>query len=160
MAFRVGSAILGHMGMELDLRQENESDLEVLRQGIAVHKQHRDLIHSGRFLRLESAANSNLIGVIGEGASEALFAYTVTEPHRDTLPAPIRFDGLDAGQSYRVRMVWPPHNPSISAPSIMEAANLMQEGYIFSGAALIEHGIQPPLTFPDTCLIFHCKMDQ
>lgn len=159
MAFRVASALFGHMGIELDLRRESEADLKVLRAGIALHKEHRELIHSGRFVCHDTSPETNLIGCVARDAGEALFAYAVLDTQLATLPTPIRFTGLDRARQYRVHMVWPPHNPSLSAPSIVDAADLLNEGTVFSGAALVDHGIQPMLTFPDTCLIYHCKAE-
>ncbi|MDJ0643929.1 MAG: alpha-galactosidase [Erythrobacter sp.] len=159
MAFRVASAVFGHMGMELDLRDESEADLEVLKSGIALYKRHRELIHNGRFLRLESPRQTNLIGCVSPGRDEALFSYAKLETELATLPPRIQFAGLDPTRDYRVRLVWPPHNPSISSPSIVDAADLLGNGRVFSGAALMGHGIQPPLTFPDTGLFYHFESD-
>ncbi|AWW75445.1 alpha-galactosidase [Erythrobacter sp. KY5] len=157
MAFRVASAIFGHMGMELDLRRESERDLDVLKAGIALHKEHRELIHSGRFWRGESAAHTNLMGCVARDAGEALFAFAVLDLEIATLPERVTFPGLDRAKTYRVRLVWPKHNPSISTPCIIDAAGLQGEGVVVSGAALTTYGIQPPLTRPDTCLIYHLK---
>ena len=157
MAFRTGSAIFGHMGMELDLREETAADLDILKAGIALHKQHRELIHMGRFLRLPSTPHTNLTGCVAEDKNEALFSYAVLDEEPHTHPRRIRFGGLDPAKHYRTRLVWPPENPSISAPSIIDAGQLSGEGSIFSGAALMGHGIQPPLTFPDTCLIYRLE---
>ncbi len=157
MHFRVASAIFGHMGMELDLRAEREADLEVLKAGIALHKQHRELIHGGRFLRLKSTSTTNFIGCVARDKSEGLFSYAKLESELRTLPDRIMFSGLDPARQYRVRMVWPTQNPSLSTPSIVDAAKLLEGGTVFSGAALMGHGIQPPLIFPDTCLIYHLE---
>lgn len=161
MAYRVASAVFGHMGMELDLRQENARDLAVLKSGIALHKAHRDLIHSGDYYRLHSAQGTVLSGCVARGgAEEALFCFARLEGELPTHPARIHFKGIDPAKRYRVRMVWPTHNPSVSNPSIVDAAGLQGEGGVFSGAALIGHGIQPPLTFPDTAIFYHLKASE
>ena len=157
MAFRVASAVFGHMGMELDLRRENDRDLEVLKAGIALYKRHRELIHSGRFWRGETSANTNLFGCVSDSADEALYSYAVLDTEVPTLPQRVTFPGLDPNKSYRVQMVWPLHNPSVSSPSIIDAADLQGEGIVVPGSALAQHGIQPPLVHPDTCLIFHLQ---
>ncbi len=157
MAFRVASAVFGHMGMELDLRRENARDLATLKAGIALHKKHRALIHDGRFLRLGAQAHINLVGCVSKDQQEALFCYAKLETEIATLPRRIQFAGLDPAARYRVQMVWPLQNPSISTPSIVDAADLQGEGAVFSGASLMGHGIQPPLIFPDTCLFYHLK---
>lgn len=157
MAYRVATAIFGHMGMELDLRDESEQSLETLKAGIALHKEHRELIHEGSFLRLKSAEHTNLIGCVSSDRTEALFSYAKLDVETETLPARIRFAGLDLNKRYQLRVVWPQENPSISTPSIMDEADLLGTGCEIAGSALMEHGIQPPLTFPDTCLIYHLK---
>jgi alpha-galactosidase len=157
MAFRAGTAIFGHMGMEQDLRSESAEDLATLKAAIALHKEHRALIHEGRLIRLTSAEHTNFIGSVAGDGTEAIFSYAVLESEPMAMPALIRFDGLDAGRKYRVRMVWPHSNPSISTPSIVDAADLMDKGAIFTGSALMGHGIQPPLGHPDACLIYHLE---
>lgn len=159
MAFRVASAFFGHMGMELDLREESAEDLAILKAGIALHKKHRALLHEGVFVRLDSAPLTNAIGCVSRDQGEALFTYAKLEDEVATLPARLRFAGLDPALRYRVQMVWPLANPSLSAPSIVEAADLMGEGAVFSGAALMEYGIQPPLTHPDTALVYHLRAE-
>ncbi|GMN02900.1 alpha-galactosidase [Erythrobacter sp. MTPC3] len=159
MAFRVGSAMLGHMGMELDLRAETQTDLKTLKAGLDLHKRHRSLIHGGEFLRLTSSGPTNLVGCVDASRSEALFSYAMLDTQLDTLPSRIVFGGLDPSSHYRVKLVWPQHNPSLSFPSIIDAAQLIGDGQVFSGAALMRHGMQPPLTYPDTCLIYHLKAE-
>mgnify|MGYP001951126429 CR=1 FL=1 len=159
MEYRVATAIFGHMGMELDLRAEKDSDLEVLKAGIALHKQHRDLIHGGKFVRLASPDNTNLIGCVAKTREEALYSFAVTDIEPKTLPDRIKLGGLDAARRYRIRLVWPHYNPSISTPSIVDSAELNGAGSVFSGAALMQYGIQPPLTYPDTCLIYHLEAE-
>ena len=157
MAFRAGTAIFGHMGMELDLRDESEEDRATLKAAIALHKQHRELIHSGDFHRGQSEAHINLVGCVTEDKHEALFSCAQLEAAPTTLSKRIRLPGLDAQTHYRLKLVWPADNQSITAPSIVEAADLLGVGKVFSGAALSEFGVQMPLVFPDTCLIFHAE---
>eukprot|EP00903_Cladosiphon_okamuranus_P002613 g2611.t1 len=75
MEMRVATALFGHMGMELNLLEEAPANLEVLKAGLALHKQHRDLIHSGDFHRLDTPDHVNAIGVVAKDRSEALFSW-------------------------------------------------------------------------------------
>ena len=157
MAFRAGTAIFGHMGMELDLRDECEEDCDILSQAISLHKKFRNLIHSGEFYRGETEDHINLVGCVASDSSEALYSCAQLDAAKTTLSKRIRFPGLDADKQYNLRLVWPPTNPSITSPSIIEAADLFGDGKEFGGAALSEFGLQMPLVFPDTCLIFHLE---
>ena len=157
MEYRVATAVFGHMGMELDLLDETDEALDALRAGIALYKQHRELIHQGKFVRIDSNDETNMVGCVAHDRSEALMSYAQICPPASTLPARMFMTGLDPQRDYLVRLVWPTNNPSVSSPSIMEAADLMGEGTVLSGGSLMNHGIQPPLVFPDTCLIYHLK---
>ncbi|MEP3420418.1 MAG: alpha-galactosidase [Erythrobacter sp.] len=159
MAFRVATAVFGHMGMELDLRQENPADLAVLKAGIALYKNHRTLIHLGRFWRLDTTPETNAVGCVSTDCKEALFSYAKLDTEVATHPRRLRFAGLDPAMQYRIRIVWPDRNPSISTASIIDAADLMGDGAVFSGSTLMEFGVVPPLIFPDTCLFYHLKSE-
>lgn len=157
MEFRAATAIFGHMGLELNLLEENQEDLETLRQAVALHKEYRALIHGGDFVRLDSSDYLNLVGVIAKDKSEALFSCAKTAGHSTTLPGRFRFAGLDLNQRYAVKIIWPTEDFSITAPSIVDAADLMGDGSVFSGEALLVHGFQLPLMNPETCVIYHFK---
>lgn len=159
MEFRAASAIFGHMGMELDLADETAEDRVILAAAIALHKQHRELIHYGDFYRLRTPEYLTASGCVEQDKSEALFSCALLDMHPSTKPPRLRFDGLDPAQQYCVKLVWPQANPSLSHPSIIDAAALMENGIPFAGAALMEHGLQLPLTHPDTCLIYNLKAE-
>ena len=155
MEFRAATAFFGHMGMELDLFEESETDLEVLKSCIDLYKQHRDLVHGGDFVRLDSSDYLNVVGVVSKDKNEALFSCAKTTGHSTTLPGRFRFAGLDASKRYRLRIIWPSKNVSVTSPSIVDAANLLTKGSIFSGEAILVHGIQLPLMHPESCIIYH-----
>ncbi len=159
MEFRAASAIFGHMGMELDLAKESPEDRAILARAIALHKRHRDLIHGGRLHRLDTAPSMLAMGVVAQDRAEALFSCALLDMLVETRPPQLRFTGIDPVKSYRIKLIWPDRNISVSSPSILEAANLLGTGTIFSGAALMEYGIQMPLIMPDNCLIYHLKAE-
>ncbi len=155
MAMRAATALTGHMGLELNLLTERQSDLDELKAAIALHKQHRDLLHDGDLYRLDSAPQHLAFGVVAKDRSEALFsvAYMASDPH--VLPGRLRFAGLDARRAYNMRLVWPENWQAVKAPSIVEQRDLGGEGAVFSGAALMRAGMQLPHAQPETCLLFY-----
>ena len=157
MEFRVASALFGHMGLELDLARESDADRAVLAKGIALYKEHRALLHIGQFHRVASAPHANIVGVVDEAREHALFSYALLKTRPRSAPDRLFFAGLDPATDYRVRIVWPLTDPSVSGPSIVEALGLMGEGSIFSGAALMEFGMQTPPLHPDTAVIYHIE---
>ena len=157
MAMRAATAIFGHMGMEVDLACETEADRAILAAAVALYKQHRGLLHGGLHYRIDTPPFLSVSGVVSAAQDEAIFSCALTDTHSASLPPRIRFDGLNMDATYRLQCVWPQENPSITGPSIMEAAALLDGGSVFSGAALVNHGLQLPLLYPDTCLILYLQ---
>ncbi len=157
IAFRAATAFFGHMGMELNLLDEEAHDLEVLKEAIALHKHHRQLLHGGDFFRLDLADYLSGVGVVAKDQSEALFSIAKTNGHGTTLPERCHFIGLASAKCYRLRLIWPTGEISVTAPSIVEAADLTGDGVVASGEALLVHGVQLPLMLPNTCLIYHLE---
>ena len=155
MRLRVATALFGHMGMELDLLNEEAADLDILKAGIALHKQYRPLIHSGDLFRLDTPDHVNAVGVMAEDQSQALLSWCNLTGHRETLPGRLYVPGLDVSRSYRTRIVWPQPARSVSQPSVLDALNLTEQGAVLPGEALAHVGLQVPLLHPETCLIYH-----
>ena len=155
MEYRAATAMLGHMGMELNLLTESEADLSVLKQAIAVHKSYRHIIHHADVHRMDAPPCFNVLGIVAADQSEAIFSVAKTDGHATTLPDRLHIEGLNPGTRYVMRLIWPAGNVSVTSPSIVEAGDLAGAGMIISGEALRAHGMQLPLIHPDTCLIYH-----
>jgi alpha-galactosidase len=155
MAMRAATALTGHMGLELNLLTERQGDLDELKKAIALHKAHRVLLHDGDLYRLDTAPQHLASGVVARDKSEALFsfAYIAGDPH--VLPGRLRFAGLDPARRYQLRLVWPEGWRAVKQPSLIEKLDLVGDGAMFSGAALMNAGMQMPHAQPETCLLFH-----
>lgn len=157
MQFRAGTAIFGHMGMELDLAEETPADRAILAAAIALHKQHRDLIHSGEMHRLAMPDFIAAQACVASDRAQALTCCALLDVFTSTTPPRLKLAGLDPAKLYRTRLVWPECDQALSTPSVVTALDLTGSGFLASGAALMDHGMQLPLTHPDTCLIFHSE---
>ena len=157
MELRVATALFGHMGMELDLREEPPENIEILKAGIVLHKQHRELLHTGEFQRLDTPPHVNAVGVVSADRREALFSWCNMTGHRETVPGRIFFAGLDPDRRYKVQAVWPHPIKSITKPSILDATELGGDGVIVPGEALMQMGLQVPLMHPETCIIYRLE---
>jgi alpha-galactosidase len=67
----------------------------------------------------------------------------------------LKFDGLDPARPYRLQLIWPTNWQAVKGPSAIETLNLAGAGAICSGAALMQHGLQLPHAYPETCLLFY-----
>jgi alpha-galactosidase len=152
MATRAGVAMFGHMGIEANLLCMEESEKDELKAAVALHKQHRQLIHSGDLVRLESGDNENSFGVISRDRHQALFSYALLDSHRNSAPGRLCFSGLDPEAQYEINIVWPLKPTSIST-SILDVIN----GAVISGDALTNFGVQLPIILPQSLLIFYIQ---
>jgi alpha-galactosidase len=149
MEMRAAVAFFGHMGLEMDPRELTDEDCDQLSSIIALHKKHRQLIHSGELIRLNKDGDSINFGIINEKKSQALFAYNSIKETKRTTPPKYRFSGLSAKKIYTLTLIWPIQLKEYS-PSILSKI----QGEKFSGESLMQLGMQLPVLFPQTSLIF------
>ncbi|GGW81054.1 alpha-galactosidase [Alteromonas halophila] len=147
---RAAVALFGHMGMEMDPRELTGHERNVLARAFALYKQHRSLIHSGDMYRFDEDGLNVCFGIVSQNKSDALYAYNSIKETTRTTPGKFRFHGLAADKSYRLSLIWP-EQPAEYSPSVLSVI----EGQVFSGEVLLHGGLQLPVLFPQTSLIFH-----
>ena len=150
MAFRAGVALWGHMGVEADIRTLSEDDRSTLGAAISLHKQHRHLIHSGRYVEHEQNAQQVAWSVVSEGQGEALSAVAMLHTPMTAFPKRMRFRGLDASKQYQVQVVWP---QDLSEKQASYRDQLKSQR--FGGDWLDQAGLTLPIMHPESLLIFH-----
>jgi alpha-galactosidase len=155
MAMRATTAFTGHMGLELNLLTERESDLAELKQAIALHKRHRALLHDGELFRLDSPPHLMAAGVVAPDKIEALFSLAFLTSEKNILPDRLHFAGLDAALRYRLRLIWPTRWSANKGPSAIEKLGINKDGALFSGEVLMTVGLQLPAAYPETALLFY-----
>ncbi len=155
LPFRAATAVFGHLGFEWDLASATDEDRAGVAQVIALHKQHRDLLHSGRVVRVDHPDSSALVhGVVAHDGSEALFAYVQLTTTDATVPPPVRLVGLDPDRRYHVSRlplpgaVW---SPGKSTPRWWD------EGLDVSGALLAAVGLPVAVHVPESATLIHVR---
>lgn len=146
---RAAVAMFGHMGMEMDPRELTAHERQVLSDAFAIYKQHRTLIHSGDLFRFDDDGLNINFGVVAQNKSQALFAYNSVKETVRTTPGKYRFTGLAKEKSYRLTRIWPTEIKEYS-PSVLSKI----EGEVFTGEVLTKIGVQLPVLFPQTSLVF------
>jgi alpha-galactosidase len=155
IAMRAATALMGHMGLELNLIEEPEADLDVLKSAIALYKQHRALLHSGDFVRLDTPDYLNIVGAVAPDRREALFSVAVVTGYPTALPARLRFAGLTADTDYTVRLIWPEQWRPKHPAAAIGFPDYAGKGVAVSGSVLMSIGLQMPLVDPETVFLFH-----
>jgi len=150
IATRAGVALFGDMGIEANLLDMDDEEKRVLTEAVALHKQHRQLIHNGDLVRLDTSESENSFGIVAVNQQEAIFSYALLDSSTTTTMGRLRFRGLGANTLYTVCIIWP-SVPSSTSSSILDVIN----GSVVSGDALMNVGLQLPIMQPTSLLIFH-----
>jgi alpha-galactosidase len=150
MAFRAGIALWGHMGVEADIRALDERERTVLEAAINLHKQHRLLLHRGRYVEHEASAQQVAWSVVSADQTEAISGLALMETPNTAFPKRMRFLGIDAAKQYRVNLVWP---QELSGAQAQYRDSLQTN--TFGGDWLQQAGLEPPIMRPESILIYH-----
>ena len=143
--FRIATSVLFDIGVEWNLLEASESDLNELAEGIAVHKRLRSLVSNGIVVRSDHRqTEASLFGVISEDGRHAVFNYTQLGAGPLATPQPIRFPGLTPEVRYRVSRPLPGRDITLQKlPPEWTATEPT-----LSGRQLSNHGLHLPLLMP------------
>jgi len=152
LAFRAATALFGHFGIECDLLELSNSELDDLAEVVATHKRFRPLLHSGDTVRFDTEDTYSAHGVYASDLAEALVSFAVVAPTPSLTPPRLLMPGLDPIRRYRVERVSLPGEragPTFTAPPWWD------EGVLLHGDELAYVGLQLPGLHPDTAVLIH-----
>jgi alpha-galactosidase len=143
LTFRAITALFGHAGLEWDITETTTAERAVLRSWADYYKANRELLHSGRVVRVDThEPTMSLHGVVAYDKSRAVFAVVQEGVTTASRPQPLHFPGLDPDRRYRVSEVRPagaPHYWQIDpTPWIANPVEL-------TGRVLAEVGLTAPI---------------
>ena len=102
--FRAATAVFGHLGIEWDLMQASDEEMAKLAFWIDFYKQRRELLHSGRLVRVDMGDEHMFLkGVVLP--ERALFSFTVIDEPMMPELGEIRLPGLEPDSRYRLTLV-------------------------------------------------------
>jgi alpha-galactosidase len=142
--------MFGHLGIEWDITSLTDDERTQLRHGVALHRRFRPLIHSGKVVRFDVAANGATPcgvahGVVSEHDDEALLCYAQLATGASLVPPTLRLPGFDHKRRYRLA-----HVPLPGAT--LEWAG---DGAVVRGDTLERFGVQLPMMFPESAMLVH-----
>lgn len=149
LSFRAITAMFGHFGLEWDVRQLDAAERGELAQAIALFKQYRPLLHSGRMVRAdEPDPGLRLHGVVSHDGSEALYALVSVATSSAEVPGRVSLPGLQPEDRYRVEAVYPALN---DARAFMQAVPppWLAAGVEATGRFLAASGLPMPVLNPE-----------
>lgn len=147
------TALGGHMGVELDPVKVAKEEKEAFAKYISLHKQYRELMHSGRSFRLDTPDNhQNIYGV--QNDQEILITVCQLTMPDYALPFPLRINCIDTNAQFEVKLV---EVPEASFQLMKQRPQWLDRTLTLSGENLKEIGLTLPILDPESALIVHLK---
>ena len=149
LSFRAITALFGHFGIEWDIASATAEEREELKGWVALHKELRPLLHTGRVVRADRGSDDFLLhGVVAQDGSRAVYAAVQLTQSITSAVGRVRLPGLDPARTYRVSKTKTP------GPESRTAAWWVDGGQVeLTGAALGAVGVQIPVQWPENALL-------
>ncbi len=155
--FRCATALFGAFGIEWDLTEASEDDLELLASWVQRHQTFRPLLHGGRTVRPESADPSvQLHGVVAADGREALLAHVQLDEAASNRGVTVRVPGLDPDAVFDLAWEGPVEHREVSK-SLPLPPEGPTGGRPMSGRALATVGYWVPRRRPETVTLTHLR---
>jgi alpha-galactosidase len=151
ISFRVLSALFGHAGIEWNITEASDEEIDVLKTFSAFYKANRELLHSGDVVRSDIfQGNAQMYGTVSKNKKRAIFTYMQLTSLDNFGPQVATFDGLEANTLYTVTV-----NEKLSAKEYLQKVGPgWWPSVKLSGEQLQSIGLQLPVFRPDTGLLF------
>lgn len=150
LSFRAITALFGHAGIEWDLTQSSDHEREDLKGWAAFYKSHRELLHSGKSIRIDYPdPHGYLYGVVSDDQKRALFTYAQLTPTVAVHPATMKFRGLDPQKSYKVAPLFPAGAPHF----MLHKKPTWMDGITLTGRELEIIGLTTPILGPEQAMM-------
>jgi alpha-galactosidase len=150
LGFRAITALFGHAGIEWDITGCSADEIETLKSWANYYKANRNLIHSGKMIRVEQPNDEAFVhGVVAQDKSKAIFAYVALKGTTGSLPNSLRVLGLEPNSNYAVKLV----EPAGSAVEIGRKSPQWFEGVTLTGAVLAAIGLKTPVLAPEQAIL-------
>ncbi|WP_439936869.1 alpha-galactosidase [Nocardia sp. N13] len=155
--FRAATAFFGAFGVEWDLSTATDDELDALAAWVALHKQLRPLLHTGRMVRPESPDPAVLLhGVVATDGAEALLAHVQLDESASNRGVLVRVPHLVPEATYELRWVGPVDRRATSRSVEMPEAG-PTAGAQVTGAVLAARGYWIPRRRPETVALVHVE---
>ena len=153
LALRAATALLGHAGLEWDVRTLDDDERRDVAAWLALHRSLRGLIATGDVVHPEHPDPALVTtGVVAPDRSEAVYVVAAVASTATQHPAPLRLSGLDPDRDYTLRSVAPTRHPHRSD---LAESWLDGDGVRVSGALLLHAGVRLPVTTPEQTYVLH-----
>ncbi|MBO4315213.1 MAG: alpha-galactosidase [Prevotella sp.] len=138
LKMRIDVAMSGRLGMEIQPKNMTDEEKALCRQAIKEYKEIRPVVQFGDIYRLLSPYDNNGLAsmmYVSDTKDKAVFYWWKTEQFQNEHLPRVKMAGLDANKMYKVHEL-----------NRIDRTPLDCEGKSFSGAYLMNHGLEMPYT--------------
>lgn len=158
LGYRTASTLFGHAGIEWNLLECDDDELDALAAWAALYKRLRPLTHTGRVMHGDGLdAGAALDGVVAHDGSRAVFRLTRTDQAPQARSGAVTFPGLGADGSVRVRILDDAGRARIMQDELPEWVQRAREGVVLPAAALATVGLPLPTLAPQQALVIEVE---
>ena len=149
-AFRAQTAFFGHLGIERNLLDASQHERDQLAAVVALHKQHRSLLHSGTAHRIDHPDPAIVAhAIVAEDMSEAIVSVAQVASSATLAVAPVPVPGLDTHRSYRCELL---PVPGLRFGMASAHPRWTTDGVTVTGRALATVGLPLPALHPESAI--------
>ena len=137
LKFRIDVAMSGRLGMEIQPKNMTEAEKTLCRNAIAEYKQIRPVVQMGNIYRLQSPYDKQGLAslmYVSDNKDKAVWYWWKYESYIGQQVPRVRMAGLDPAKRYKVHEL-----------DRIDKTPLDCEGKSYSGAYLMEHGLEMPM---------------
>ncbi len=148
--FRAATAMLGHFGIEWDLRGLADADRDRVAAWVALHRRLRPVLAEGALVRSDHPdPGCHVTGVVAPDGGEAWYVVAQAGLTQTQHLAPVLLEGLDPTRRYRVT----DETPAGDQHSFDLAPRRLD--VVLPGAALGGVGVRLGVVAPETATVLH-----
>ncbi|HEX6149078.1 alpha-galactosidase [Nocardioides sp.] len=152
LELRAATALLGHFGIEWDLRTLTTAERAQVRAWVELHKRLREVVATGRLVRSDHPDPAAVVtGVVSTDGSEGWYVVALTGLTATQHLAPVLLEGLDHGRRYRLTDETPTHGQHELDLATRDLAAVLP------GDVLGRVGIRLGITAPETARVLHVR---
>lgn len=157
------TALMGHMGVELDPVTVMPAEKQDFVRYISLHKRFRALIHTGKTVRVDAVDPAQSIYGVTSPTESLLAVCQLTMPTYALQPT-LKFPFLEKTAIYRIECVdLPPncqHLMKVMPSWLGKAIEPEADPVVMSGEVLIQFGLSMPVLDPETAMLLYIKRCQ
>ena len=156
LAFRLGTALFGHAGLEQDVTRLSAEERAAVAVWIALYKELRPLLHGGELVRADDVPEGALLtGVLSPEREHAVYSWVQLEAGPLANVSRVRLPGLDTTRRYELRLR--EDFGRAGRRSHVDPAWLLAGALTASGATLALAGVPLPALAPQEALLLELR---